>query len=83
MTVNGVNELKEPAVSINFQTLNDVLIAFGTLAGVVVLFVIAMTTAAVVAERDKRNARRGRHIAATSALAPHATQSDDRELVLR
>jgi hypothetical protein len=66
-------------MTVSFQTVQDTLIALGTLVGIVVVFAIAMVATSALVQRDKtRHARPG-----TPVLAQHPTPSDDRELVLR
>jgi hypothetical protein len=68
----------------NFQTVQDTLIALGTMIGVVVVFAMAIVAAAALTQRDKaRNARSARPVTASPVLAQYPTQSDDRELALR
>lgn len=69
---------------VNFQPLQDTLIAIGSLVGIVVLFAVGILAAAALSQRDKaRHTRPSTPVAVGPQMAQHPTQSDDRELVLR
>jgi hypothetical protein len=76
-------------VAVSFQSVQDALFAFITVAGIGILFALGIIASAAVTERDKaRNARRMAEIrrAGTTPSMPtltHPTAADDRELVLR
>jgi hypothetical protein len=70
-------------MTVNFQTVQDTLIALSSLVGIVLLFAIAVVAASAYGRRDKaRRIRPGTPVPA-SPIAQHPTQSDDRQLVLR
>jgi hypothetical protein len=66
----------------NFQTVQDALIALGTVVGIAIVFAIAIVAAGGLTNRDKkRHARAG---TPAVALAQHPVEADSaRELVLR
>jgi len=68
-------------MSINFQTLQDALVALITVVGIAVVLSGALIAAGAIGQRGKNH---GAHL---GELAPipvqHPTASDDRELVLR
>jgi hypothetical protein len=69
-------------MSINFQTLNDTIIALITTVGIAVALSLAFVAASAFARRSRTHARAA--VRAVAAPAQHPTQTDDtRELVLR
>jgi hypothetical protein len=70
---------------INFQAVQDTLIALVSVVGIALVFAIAIVGASALVQRDKaRHARTGTPVPVTAGIAQHATQTDDaRELVLR
>jgi hypothetical protein len=69
-------------MTISFQTVQDTLIALGSLIGIVVVFAIAMVAASALGRRNKAQFVRPGTPVPVAPVA-HPVQSDDRELVLR
>lgn len=77
-------------MAVNFQSVQDALFAFITVAGIAVLFAAGSIAAAALTARDRarhaliaRQAGPARPAQASPVQAEHPTQSDDRDLVLR
>lgn len=71
------------SVSINIQTLNDVLVAFVTTVGIAVAISIAFVAAGAIFERGQKRTPTVRPLP-TNVSAQYPTQSDEAgELVLR
>ena len=69
-------------MTINMQTLNDVIVALITTVGIAVALSLAFVAAGAFFERSRNRASRA--VRAAHALAQHPTQTDNvRELVLR
>ena len=76
-------------MAVSFQSVQDALFAFITVAGIGILFTLAVIASAGLSARDKARNRRAHEAWLASSresspvLAQHPTASDDRELVLR
>jgi hypothetical protein len=74
-------------VAVSFQSVQDALFAFITIAGIGILFAAGIIASAALTQRDKaRNARLMREAKRTGlkespVLVEHPTAADDRELV--
>jgi hypothetical protein len=76
-------------MAVSFQSVQDALFAFITIAGIAIIFALGIIAASALSERDKarharimREAKRAGVTHGGPVLAQHPTSSDDRELVL-